>query len=594
MSTILCIDDEPSVSATLENALRAMGHRPVIAASIDEGIRAVARETFDLIISDHQMPDGSGIDLLTTLKRNGNDIPVIMTSSYHSVEQAVTSIRHGAVDYLTKPLRSEAVRIAVTNAIELDRMRRVNDDFQREISSLRGSRAIVGSSPALRSVMEVVRNVAPTRAIVLLEGESGTGKELFARAIHELSPRAHQTFVTVNCAALPDGLVESTLFGHERGAFTGATARAQGAFERAHRGTLLLDEVSEMRLELQAKLLRAIQEQEFERVGGNQPVKVDVRIIATTNRNLWGEVEAGRFRRDLYYRLHVVPIHTPPLRERMEDIPELAEHFVSQISAQLGIKPPLLPPEALDVLRRRRWAGNIREFGNAIEHALIMCRNGRLTPESLAQSEGEAHPAAPLTAAACPGLQRQRRRGPRHRRGRADADGRRGVHEPGSARRSGDPARAGCHRGASHARRPHPWHQRTHAQEQVEGQLAHGDALGGWPGEQLHWPTRPGETPGAVLFQRDRIREPKLAPRASPRSSRSLVPLVLKPVAPSNLMHSTHCMGLVAVRPLRRQQPRRDFRTGSKRPQPERVSGPEFRSARRAAHASRTPRTPQA
>ena len=397
MSTILCIEDEPTVSATLENNLRAMGHRAVLAASIDEGIRAVARETFDLIISDHQMPDGSGIDLLAALKRNGQDIPVIMTSSYNSVEQAVTSIRHGAVDYLTKPLRSEAVRIAVTNAIELDRMRRVNDDFQREISSLRGSRSIVGSSPALRAVMDVVRNVAPTRATVLLEGESGTGKELFARAIHEMSPRAHQPFVTVNCAALPEGLVESTLFGHERGAFTGATTRAQGAFERAHRGTLLLDEVSEMRLDLQAKLLRAIQEQEFERVGGNQPIKVDVRIVATTNRDLRAEVEAGRFRRDLYFRLHVVPIHTPPLRERLEDIPELAEHFVHQIAAQHGVKPPSITPEAIEVLLRRRWTGNIREFGNAIERALILCRDGRLTAEALVLPEAEGHPQAPLT-----------------------------------------------------------------------------------------------------------------------------------------------------------------------------------------------------
>jgi DNA-binding NtrC family response regulator len=396
MSTILCIDDEPAVSATLENALRGMGHRPVVAASLDEGIRAVARETFDLIISDHQMPDGSGIDLLTALKRNGQEIPVIMTSSYHSVEQAVTSIRHGAVDYLTKPLRAEAVRIAVTNAIELDRMRRVNDDFQREISSLRGSRAIIGSSPALRAVMEVVRNVAPTRATVLLEGESGTGKELFARAIHELSPRAHQSFVTVNCAALPEGLVESTLFGHERGAFTGATARAQGAFERAHRGTLLLDEVSEMRLEMQAKLLRAIQEQEFERVGGNQPIKVDVRIVATTNRDLRAEVEAGRFRRDLYFRLHVVPVHTPPLRDRVEDIPELAEYFVQKIAGQVGVKPPVLLPEALDVLRRRQWSGNIRELANAIERALIMCRDGRLGAEAFTGPESEVHSPTPV------------------------------------------------------------------------------------------------------------------------------------------------------------------------------------------------------
>ncbi len=395
MSTILCIDDEPAVSASLESALRGMGHRSVFAVSLDEGIRAVARESFDLIISDHQMPDGSGIDLLTALKRSGRDVPVIMTSSYHSVEQAVRSIRHGAVDYLTKPLRTEAVRIAVTNAIELDRMRRMNDDFQREISSLRGARAIVGSGPALRAVMEMVQNVAPTRATVLLEGESGTGKELFARAIHEQSPRAHQPFITVNCAALPEGLVESTLFGHERGAFTGATSRAQGAFERAHRGTLLLDEVSEMRFDLQAKLLRAIQEQEFERVGGHQVIRVDVRIVATTNRDLRTEVEAGRFRRDLYFRLHVVPIQMPPLRDRVEDIPELAEHFVRTIADQLGVRAPRLTPEALNMLRRRRWTGNIRELGNALERALILCRDGQLTAESLRLPEDEAVPGAP-------------------------------------------------------------------------------------------------------------------------------------------------------------------------------------------------------
>ncbi len=398
MSTILCIDDEPAVSASLESALRGMGHRSVFAVSLDEGIRAVARESFDLIISDHQMPDGSGIDLLTALKRGGRDVPVIMTSSYHSVEQAVRSIRHGAVDYLTKPLRTEAVRIAVTNAIELDRMRRMNDDFQREISSLRGARAIVGSGPALRAVMEMVQNVAPTRATVLLEGESGTGKELFARAIHEQSPRAHQPFITVNCAALPEGLVESTLFGHERGAFTGATSRAQGAFERAHRGTLLLDEVSEMRFDLQAKLLRAIQEQEFERVGGHQVIRVDVRIVATTNRDLRAEVEAGRFRRDLYFRLHVVPIQMPPLRDRVEDIPELAEHFVRTIADQLGVRAPRLTPEALNMLRRRRWTGNIRELGNALERALILCRDGQLTAESLRLPEDEEVPGAPSRA----------------------------------------------------------------------------------------------------------------------------------------------------------------------------------------------------
>jgi DNA-binding NtrC family response regulator len=224
--------------------------------------------------------------------------------------------------------------------------------------------------------------VAPTRATVLLEGESGTGKELLARAIHEQSPRSAQPYVTINCAALPEGLVESTLFGHERGSFTGATTRSIGAFERAHRGTLVLDEISEMRLDLQAKLLRVVQEQEFERVGGGQRVKVDVRLIATTNRNLEEEVEAGRFRRDLYYRLSVVPIRTPPLRERLEDVPLLVQHFVDQYAKELGLKKPEILPEAIGQLMQRSWPGNIRELENAIGRAMILSRDNRLTSAS--------------------------------------------------------------------------------------------------------------------------------------------------------------------------------------------------------------------
>ncbi len=399
MSTILCIDDEPAVNASLAQALWGMGHQPVLASSLEAGLRAASSEAPALIISDHQLPDGAGIELLAALRNSGLNVPVIVTSSYHSVEQAVESIRHGAVDYLTKPLRTEAIRLAVSNALELDRMRRVNDDHVRELDQLRGSRHIVGHSPALRAVMDVMRHVAPTRATVLLDGESGTGKELFARALHELSPRANQPFVTVNCAALPEGLVESSLFGHERGAFTGATTRSLGAFERAHRGTLLLDEVTEMRLDLQAKLLRAIQEQEFERVGGHQTVRVDVRIVATTNRDLRAEVEAGRFRRDLYFRLHVVPIQMPPLRDRLEDIPELAEHFVRKIASQLGVRPPRLSSGAIEALRRRRWTGNIRELGNALERALILCRGGDLTAQAL--PEVDRDPPSPV-----PGVRR--------------------------------------------------------------------------------------------------------------------------------------------------------------------------------------------
>ena len=380
MSTILCIDDEPSVGVVLEHHLAEIGHTPVLATSVAEALEALARQPFDLVISDFRMPQASGLDLLETLRQQGNEVPVIIMTGYSSVEHAVLSMRHGAVDYLTKPLRQEAVRLAVKNAIEMARLKRENDQFRREIVSLRGRRTIVGNSPALRAVLDTIAAVAPTRAAVLLEGESGTGKELLARALHEQSPRREQPFVTVNCAALPEGLVESTLFGHERGAFTGATQRQAGAFERAHRGTLLLDEISEMRLDLQAKLLRALQEQEFERVGGSATVRVDVRVVATTNRDLMTEVAAGRFRQDLYYRLAVVPVHTPPLRDRPEDLPVLVEHFVESFASELGVKTPVIPGATLAALAARRWPGNVRELANAIERAVILSRGGVLAP----------------------------------------------------------------------------------------------------------------------------------------------------------------------------------------------------------------------
>jgi DNA-binding NtrC family response regulator len=394
MSNILCIDDEPSVGVVLEHHLTEIGHQPTLASSVDEGMRAVRDGDFELIISDYRMPNATGLDLLEQLRQQGYDIPVIIMTGYSSIEHAVMSIRHGAVDYLSKPLRQEALRIAVNNAIEVARLRRENEAYRREITTLRGQRMIVGESKALRAVMETLGTVAPTRATVLLEGESGTGKELFARALHEQSPRREQPFVTVNCAALPEGLVESTLFGHERGAFTGATQRQPGAFERAHRGTLLLDEISEMRLDLQAKLLRAIQEQEFERVGGSQSVRVDVRIVATTNRDLLAEVEAGRFRRDLFYRLAVVPVKTPALRERLEDLPLLVKHFVEQAASELGVRAPALRPEALDALRRHSWPGNVRELANAVERAVLLGRGAPLDGGSFGPLSATAAPAA--------------------------------------------------------------------------------------------------------------------------------------------------------------------------------------------------------
>jgi DNA-binding NtrC family response regulator len=383
MPTVLCIDEEPTTGVMLEDALNRIGHQAIVASSFKEGVTALSREGIDLIISDHRVSDGAGRDVLDHIRDEGHDIPVIITTGYASVESAVLSMRRGAADYLTKPFRFEALRIAVNNALEVCKLRRDNEGFQKEIQF---RRSIIGQSKRVRSLMETIAAVAPTRATVLLEGESGTGKELLARAIHDQSPRAGQAFVTINCAALPEGLVESTLFGHERGAFTGATSRSIGAFERAHRGTLVLDEISEMRLDLQAKLLRVVQEQEFERVGGGQRVKVDVRLIATTNRDLEAEVEAGRFRRDLYYRLSVVPVHTPPLRERLEDVPLLVQHFVDQYAKELGLRKPEISNETIDLLMERSWPGNVRELENAVGRAMILSRDNRITPAAFCGS----------------------------------------------------------------------------------------------------------------------------------------------------------------------------------------------------------------
>jgi DNA-binding NtrC family response regulator len=390
MAQLLVVDDEVSIGVMLERALAQLGHQAVLAHHVDDALKAVSRQPFDLILSDFRMPGATGLDLLAALREQGVETPVIIMTAYSSIEHAVQAMRHGAVDYLSKPVRSEALRLAVNNALELDRLRRQNDDYRRQLDDLKGGPSIVGESRALREVMDVIQQVAPTSATVLVEGESGTGKELFARAIHERSPRARQPFVAINCAALPEGIVESTLFGHERGAFTDAKQRAVGAFERAHNGTLLQDEIWEMRLDLQAKLLRVIQEQEVERLGGTQPIKVDTRLIATTNRDLRREIAEGRFRQDLFYRLNVVPIRTPALRERPEDIPLLVRHFVAHHAARLGVRAPEIGRGVIETLQVRRWDGNIRELSNAIERAVILCRSGVLLPAAFEGGAGGA------------------------------------------------------------------------------------------------------------------------------------------------------------------------------------------------------------
>ena len=377
MATILYVDDEPAAGLILEDTLKRAGHRAIGARNVPEALHALAQGGIDLIISDYLMPGITGLELLAMLRSEDLDVPLIMLTGYASIEHAVSAIKAGAFDYITKPVSPEQLELAVDQALEFVRLRHENETLRREVMEFRNERQILGDSCGIRRVLQIVTTVAPTRATVLLQGESGTGKELFARAIHDQSDRRDKPFIKLNCAAMPEGLVESALFGHERGAFTGAIRRVEGAFERAHTGTLLLDEISEMRLDLQAKLLRVLQEQEFERVGGTTPIRVDVRIIATTNRDLGATAAAGSFRQDLYYRLSVMPITIPPLRERAEDIPVLASRFARRTAAELGKEVRGIAPDALKLLQSHSWPGNVRELQHAIERAVI------LTPDAM-------------------------------------------------------------------------------------------------------------------------------------------------------------------------------------------------------------------
>jgi DNA-binding NtrC family response regulator len=382
MATVLYVDDEPAIGLILQDTLERLGHSAIGAKNVPEALGALARGSIDLIISDFRMPGLSGLQFLEMLREEGRDIPLIMLTGYATIEHAVASIKAGAADYITKPVQPEQLEHAVTQALELTRLKRENAALRQEVIEIRTAREIVAKSPAMRLVLQTVSTAAPTRATVLLVGESGTGKELFARAIHDQSERRDGSFVKLNCAAMPEGLVESALFGHEKGAFTGAIKRHEGAFERANGGTLLLDEITEMRLDLQSKLLRVLQEQEFERVGGTSTLKVDVRIIATTNRDIEQAVDRGEFRRDLYYRLSVMPIRVPPLRERPEDIAILAHHFAQRAAAELDREITAIAPDALALLHRYDWPGNVRELQHATERAVILTSGSVLLASS--------------------------------------------------------------------------------------------------------------------------------------------------------------------------------------------------------------------
>ncbi len=389
---VLVVDDEPLLREFLEETFRRAGHVVDTAGAAAEALRRIALDPPDLVLLDIRLPGKDGLALLPEVRRLCPAAPVIMMTGHGTLEAAVEAMRHGAFDFLTKPFSAETVELAAGRALAVGALRRENAELRRRLADREALASMIGRSRPMEDLRSAIRMVAPARSTVLITGESGTGKELVARAVHEISPRSDAPFVKLNCAAVPSGLLESELFGHERGAFTGAVGRTRGKFEQADGGTLLLDEISEMETALQPKLLRALQEREFYRVGGGAPVTVDVRVIATTNTDLTARVREGTFREDLYYRLQVVPLHVPPLRARRDDITLLAHHFLSLFSAENGRERLRIGASAAQALLRYPWPGNVRELRNAIERAVILCPGEELRPEHLALQSDEFVP----------------------------------------------------------------------------------------------------------------------------------------------------------------------------------------------------------
>jgi len=372
---ILVVDDEPSQRQMLKANLSLDSYQVHEADDGSNAIKCVSQEFFDLILMDNRMSQMDGLDALREIKKISPGIPVIIITAHASVETAVEALQAGAHDYLTKPLDMEELRIKIRQTLEFWRLKEENILQRRRLDNLFDASRIVGRSPVMKQILEIVATVAPTEASVLILGESGTGKELIANALHQGSNRADKRYIKVNCAALPETLLESELFGHEKGAFTGAVNRRPGRFELADGGTIFLDEIGEMTLATQAKLLRVLQEREFEPLGSTRTVKVDIRIIAASNKVLKEEVEKGSFREDLFYRLNVVPITLPPLRERKEDIPLLIDHFLKIYNEKNRRDVHGFHPRALDAMMRYTWPGNIRELENVVERAVILARD---------------------------------------------------------------------------------------------------------------------------------------------------------------------------------------------------------------------------
>jgi two-component system nitrogen regulation response regulator NtrX len=370
---ILIIDDEASIRQSLGAALRDEGYKTTQAGSGKEGIELLRAEKYDALFLDIWMPEMDGMETLRLVKAEWPDQLVIMMSGHGNIETAVKAVKNGAFDFVEKPLSLERILVLLQNAVSVQDLARENSALRRQVQK---NRKLVGESAAMKLIYDLVKRVAPTTGSVLITGENGTGKEVVANTIHALSPRFNKPFVEVNCAAIPEELIESELFGHEKGAFTGATQLRRGKFDLAHCGTLFLDEIGDMSMKTQAKILRILQEQKFERVGGSQTISVDVRIVAATNKDLKSEIQKGGFREDLYYRLNVIPFVVPPLRERIEDIPLLAKHFVQELAGAHGRPKLALSDESLRVLNSYSWPGNVRELRNLIERIVI------LTPEA--------------------------------------------------------------------------------------------------------------------------------------------------------------------------------------------------------------------
>ena len=367
----------------LRLALERQGHTVLEAKDQPEAVKQLQQGQPVVVLSDLRLPEGDGFGVLRASKEIDPDVPVIVMTAYGSIEDAVSAMKEGAMDFLAKPVDPDHLLLLVARALDQRRIVTENLLLKEELAVRRGAPLLVGENPSLRKVYGSLQRAATTDTTVLIEGESGTGKELFARSLHALSARADAPFVAINCAAIPENLLETELFGHEKGAFTGAVARKPGKFEIAHRGTLFLDEIGDLPLSLQAKILRALEEKRFERVGGTVPVQVDVRLVAATNRGMKAAVAARRFREDLYFRLSVFPITVPPLRERPGDIPLLARHFVDRFCRDLNKKSLVLSPQAVEELQSYYWPGNVRELQNCIERAVILAESETILPRHL-------------------------------------------------------------------------------------------------------------------------------------------------------------------------------------------------------------------